>query len=146
MNRCVPTGELSQSLARILNSHLLCKNNAVCLIWSEDTPQYLVREPQLYEPALLSLGIKTLVSPEKTGYKTGGFGSSSTFSSSGNFKIPLQTPTITVTAIKRIWPCCALLQTHKCPPPPHTVLWIQHNSTHTKHSLIGDFRLCGPHG
>lgn len=72
-------------------------------------------------------------------YKTGEFGSS------GNFKILLRTPTVAVGAINRIWPCCALLQNTQTPPIPHTVLWI-HNSTHTQHSLNGDYRLCGPHG
>lgn len=58
---------------------------------------------------------KCLVSQEKT-INSSGFFFSDTVNSSANFNTLLQTPTVTVTAINRLWPYCALLQNTQTPP------------------------------
>lgn len=45
---CLYTGAVL-IFGQVWNAHHLCKNNAV---WGEDTPHYLIWEPQNYEPTL----------------------------------------------------------------------------------------------
>lgn len=74
----------------------------------------------------------------RDGHKTSGSGPSGIVNSPGNFNIPLQPPTVTVSAINRIRPCCAPAAKPTNAPVHRAActeffLWLQNDTraTHT---------------